>query len=99
MRKSVVISAFLAVALCSSAQEKEDSKSKQPLIGIRPSVVCGVEAQTPTEVECEKREVVRLFIILNKPAAALKVLCTTKVAKEAFNSPESCEKSADAEKP
>jgi len=44
--------------------------------------------------ECQKRETARLFIILGKPEAAVKVLCTTKAARDAFSgSTEACTKS------
>ena len=35
-------------------------------------------------MECQNRETARLFMILDKPEAATKVLCTTKAAREAF---------------
>jgi hypothetical protein len=34
--------------------------------------------------ECQKRETARLFIILGKPEAALRILCNTKAAIEVF---------------
>lgn len=45
-------------------------------------------------IECEKREAVRLLIIMDRPEAAMKVLCTMKVLREAFaNNLDACQKS------
>lgn len=69
---------------------------------IPPTTACegGTGALPEAIIECEKREAVRLFIVLGKPEAALRVLCTTKSAKEAFGAASlDCFKEAKAEKP
>ena len=50
--------------------------------------------------ECQKRETARLFIALGKPEAAMRILCTTKVARDAFGVANlDCMKELKAEKP
>ena len=69
---------------------------------IAPTTACEGQTGALPEaiIECEKREAVRLFIILGKPDSALRVLCTTKAAREAFGAASlDCFKEAKAEKP
>jgi hypothetical protein len=68
---------------------------------IAPTTPCeGLTGAVPEAItECQKRETARLFIILGKPEAALRVLCTTKVARDAFGVASlDCMKEAKTEK-
>jgi len=47
----------------------------------------GVTACTGTDIserECEKRDTARLFLLMGKPEAALRILCNTRSAIEVF---------------
>lgn len=74
-----VLLSFLAVA--------EDTKAdSQVAVASGPVTVCLAAVPTPGDIvsECEKRDVARLFLVAGKPDAALRVLCTTTKAREAF---------------
>ena len=81
--KSALILAILAFA---SFAVGEDNATVNHPENIAPTTPCeGLTGALPEAImECQKRETARLFIILGKPEAALRVLCSTKVAKDAF---------------
>jgi hypothetical protein len=64
----------------------QDNPTANHIENIAPTTPCeGLTGALPEAItECQKRETARLFIILGKPEAALRVLCSTKVAKDAF---------------
>lgn len=50
--------------------------------GVTPCI--GAGADPITLRECEKRDTARLFLLLGKPDAALRILCDTRTAIEVF---------------
>jgi hypothetical protein len=98
--KPLVFAMIGAALLCVPSFAQEQTKPDEPKIenpaAIPPTTGCeGITGALPEAIsECQKRETARLFIILGKPAAAVKVLCTTKSARDAFGgSTEACIKS------
>ena len=81
---------LLGLALCATVlaqdQPKKDRQIPEHPEVIRPSTSCeGITGALPEAMaECEKRETGRLFIILGKPEAALRILCNTRPAIEAY---------------
>jgi hypothetical protein len=83
---------LILTLLLSSLAVAEDTKAdSQVAVASGPVTVChsaggSPGASTPGEIvsECEKRDVARLFLVAGKPDAALRVLCTTMKAREAF---------------
>jgi len=78
--------AILAALLLTSLAVGEDNPIVAHPEAIAPTTACeGLTGALPEAImECQKRETARLFLILGRPDAALRVLCSTKVAKEAF---------------
>ena len=82
---------LLGMALCAAVlaqdQPKRDRQIPEHPEVIRPSTGCeGITGALPEAIsECQKRETARLFIILGKPEAAVRILCTAKVVRDAFN--------------
>ena len=100
-RVSLIFLMLLPVAF---AQENSSHSTQAPsnVEAIRPSTPCeGLTGGMPDAVrECQKRETARLFIILGKPEAALRILCTTNVARDAFGVAHlDCLQETKAEKP
>jgi hypothetical protein len=95
------LAATLAAVLpCIPGPAQDQPRPDRPKLAnpeaIAPTTGCeGVTGALPEAIsECQKRETARLFIILGKPEAAVKVLCTTKVARDAFGGDvEACLKS------
>ncbi len=87
----LVVIALLGAGLRGAAPAQEQRSPTGPRIekpeGIPPTTGCeGITGALPEAIsECQKRETARLFIILGKPEAAVKVLCTTKAARDAFD--------------
>jgi hypothetical protein len=70
----------LALALGATAQEaKPNTAELAASSGVTPCA--GTDA---TERECEKRDTARLFLLMGKPEAALRILCNTRSAIEVF---------------
>jgi len=78
--------AILGVLLFASMAVGQDNPTVAHPENIAPTTPCeGLTGALPEAItECQKRETARLFIVLDKPEAALRVLCSTKVAKDAF---------------
>ena len=78
--------AILEVLLFASMALGQDNPTVAHPENIAPTTPCeGLTGALPEAItECQKRETARLFIVLGKPEAALRVLCSTKVAKDAF---------------
>jgi hypothetical protein len=92
----ILVAVLSCVPSVTQERSKPDKYSLQSPETIPPTTGCeGITGALPEAItECQKRETARLFIILGKPEAALKVLCTTKVARDAFEgSVEACIKS------
>jgi hypothetical protein len=51
---------------------------------VRVTPCIGAGADPITLRECEKRDTARLFLLLGKPDAALRILCDTRTAIEVF---------------
>lgn len=100
MLKLLAAATIGASLFCVSSLAQEQAKPDKPKVenpeAIPPTTGCeGITGALPEAIsECQKRETARLFIILGKPEAAVKVLCTTKAARDAFGgSAEACAKS------
>jgi hypothetical protein len=78
--------AILVVLLLASVAVGQDNPTVVHPENIAPTTACeGLTGAIPEAItECQKRETARLFVVLGKPEAALRVLCSTKVAKDAF---------------
>jgi hypothetical protein len=76
----------LAALLFSSVVAAQDNTTVLRPENIAPTTPCeGLTGALPEAIaECQKRETARLFMILGKQDAALRVLCSTKAAKDAF---------------
>jgi hypothetical protein len=76
----------LVILMLSSIAFGQDSQVMAHAENIAPTTPCeGLTGALPEAItECQKRETARLFVVLGKPEAALRVLCSTKVAKDAF---------------
>jgi hypothetical protein len=98
--KSLVAVILLGLVTCVPFSAQDESKPVQRQLRtpevIPPSTPCEGVPGAPGEfaIECEKREAVRLLIVMDKPEAAMKVLCTTKALRESFgNNAELCQRS------
>lgn len=82
MRRSVILAIILLPCLAFGQDSPKTTYSEN----IASTTPCeGLTGALPEAItECQKRETARLFIVLGKPEAALRVLCSTKVAKDAF---------------
>jgi hypothetical protein len=82
MKRIVALAALLLTSLAASEDNARVSHPEE----IAPTTSCeGLTGALPEAItECQKRETARLFLILGRPDAALRVLCSTKVAKDAF---------------
>ncbi len=92
----IVGAALSYVPTIAQEQPKPDKPKMENPETIPPTTGCeGITGALPEAItECQKRETARLFVILGKPEAAMRVLCTTKVARDAFGgSTEACAKS------
>jgi hypothetical protein len=70
----------LALALGANSQEAKPNAAEL-------AASSGVTPCTGTDVserECEKRDTARLFLLMGKPEAALRILCNTRSAIEVF---------------
>ncbi len=76
----------LVILTLSSIAFGQDSPAVAHAESIAPTTPCeGLTGALPEAItECQKRETARLFVVLGRPEAALRVLCSTKVAKDAF---------------
>ena len=82
MRRFVILAILLLAPLAVGQANPTTTHPEN----IAPTTPCeGLTGALPEAItECQKRETARLFIILDKPEAALRILCSTKVAKDAF---------------
>jgi hypothetical protein len=86
MKGSMILAVLMFASLAATGQATKQNAPPPsvPLPDVAPSCE-GITGALPEAItECQKRETARLFIILNRPEAALRVLCSTKVAKDAF---------------
>jgi hypothetical protein len=76
---------LLVVLLLSGAAAPQDNKQPITEISSSPEVsTCMNASNDIAQKECEKRDTARLFMLAGKPESALRVLCNTRVAIEAF---------------
>jgi hypothetical protein len=99
MIKAIAVPVLLLI-LGAPAFSQDVAKADKPKVqnpeAIPPTTACeGMTGALPEAIsECQKRETVRLFIILGKPEAAVRILCTAKVAKDAFkDNVDACQRS------
>lgn len=71
-------------SLTMSGQSGHENQTVAHPENIPPTTSCEGSNNLDATAECQKRETARLFIILGKPEAALRVLCYTKQARDAF---------------
>jgi len=89
------------------SQQSQDAKSvADAAVASGPTTVCVGLNQTDLrgQVECEKRDTARLFLVAGKPEAALRLLCATTEARAAFGDdkngvPDKCLQSVGIKKP
>ena len=88
---SILAAAILGLVLfvpvlCQETVNREKAPKVANPESIPPTTGCeGMTGALPEAVsECQRRETARLFIILGKPQAAVRILCGTRVAKDAF---------------
>jgi hypothetical protein len=82
MKRFMILAAFLFTSLVVG----QDNLTVTHPENIAPTTPCeGLTGALPDAItECQKRETARLFMVLGKSEAALRILCSTKVAKDAF---------------
>lgn len=83
--RQITMFCLLLVAVSSCPLFGQDETTPHP-DNVAPTTPCEGQtgAQPEAITECQKRETARLFIVLGKPQAALRVLCSTNVAKLAY---------------
>lgn len=83
--KTVVLVVLAASFTVSAEAQTADTSVREPVTNCF-SAGGAPNTSTPKDVvvECEKRDVARLFLLAGKTEAALRVLCTTNSAKAAF---------------
>lgn len=85
MKNFMLLAILMFASLAMTGQATKAPPPSVPLPDVAPSCE-GITGALPEAItECQKRETARLFIALNKPEAALRILCSTKVAKDAFS--------------
>ena len=76
---------LLVVLFFASAAAAQDAKQLITEISSLPEVsTCANASNDIAQKECEKRDTARLFMLAGKPDSALRLLCNTRVAIEAF---------------
>jgi hypothetical protein len=74
---------MIGMAMAQDAKPNATAASTAELAaggGVTPCIGAGVDAASLRE--CEKRDTARLFLIVGKPEAALRILCNTRSAIE-----------------
>src|SRR5579871_4846428 len=86
---SIAAAAFFGMVVLSRPVIAQDQKStsRDGAVASGPVTPCTSMADmrdTDGKRECEKRDTARLFLVAGKPEAALRLLCSTTEARNAF---------------